>query len=410
MANVSPVILSDEESEELQEADPPNLEHQLDQFREQWQQELSKNKGQVSNNQALKPKFVSIEEEATSLFIQGAQAEQNGELYVAIGFYKKAIQLVPDIESRIDFRKMRTPRDRQDSECSVESKTDEDEDLLLHLQNLSVDKHAICEPKLEQNSTHISELPIEVIMYILKWVVSSELDTRSLEMFSQVCHGFYLCARDEELWKLICHKIWGQNCGKLKKYGCWRKMYIDRPHVLFNGCYISKSTYYRTGEKSLDGFYRPYHVVEYYRFIRMYPDGVILMTCSPDDPQMVLPKLRYKSNNVTGLLKGHYRLTGNKITAEMTRSKTNETGYYKYKRRQVNNHNQIDVTYFVELEVNSGGKGIHNILNWSKYSIATIRSGNKENVSDVDLNKQSFPPMIFSRVKSFCDQSEQLLV
>lgn len=32
-------------------------------------------------------------------------------------------------------------------------------------------------------------------MYIFRWVVSSDLDLRSLEQLSLVCRGFYICAR-----------------------------------------------------------------------------------------------------------------------------------------------------------------------------------------------------------------------
>ena len=52
----------------------------------------------------------------------------------------------------------------------------------------------------------MGQLPIEVMAMILKWVVSSELDTVSLDNISLVCRGFYLCARDEELWRLICQR------------------------------------------------------------------------------------------------------------------------------------------------------------------------------------------------------------
>ncbi len=38
----------------------------------------------------------------------------------------------------------------------------------------------------------------------LQWVVSSELDVRSLEVCSQVSRGFYVAARDEEIWRLVC--------------------------------------------------------------------------------------------------------------------------------------------------------------------------------------------------------------
>lgn len=37
-------------------------------------------------------------------------------------------------------------------------------------------------------------------------------------------------------------------------------------NFVFIGVYISKTTYIRQGEQSLDGFYRAWHQVEYYRY------------------------------------------------------------------------------------------------------------------------------------------------
>lgn len=47
-------------------------------------------------------------------------------------------------------------------------------------------------------------------------------------------------------------RIWGQSVGILKgsTYLSWRQMYIERPRVCFNGCYISKTSYLRYGERS----------------------------------------------------------------------------------------------------------------------------------------------------------------
>jgi len=39
------------------------------------------------------------------------------------------------------------------------------------------------------------------------------------------------------------------------------------------GVYISKTSYIRQGEKNLDMCYRPFHVVEYYRYMRFFIDG-----------------------------------------------------------------------------------------------------------------------------------------
>lgn len=42
-------------------------------------------------------------------------------------------------------------------------------------------------------------LPREILMYIFRWVVSSDLDMRALEQLSLVCRGFYICARSAPL-------------------------------------------------------------------------------------------------------------------------------------------------------------------------------------------------------------------
>ena len=41
----------------------------------------------------------------------------------------------------------------------------------------------------------------------------------------------------------------------------------------FSGVYIGECHYYRQGEKSLDNLYKPFHFVEYFRYIRFFADG-----------------------------------------------------------------------------------------------------------------------------------------
>lgn len=80
----------------------------------------------------------------------------------------------------------------------------QDLDLYTRFQRKIYKKNVVCEPEYEQKSTHISSLPIEIILYILRWVVTSDLDLRSLEHCSTVCRGFYICGRDSEIWRLVC--------------------------------------------------------------------------------------------------------------------------------------------------------------------------------------------------------------
>ena len=97
------------------------------------------------------------------------------------------------------------------------------------------------------------------------------------------------------------YRLWG-DVHPTSYGGSWRKMFILTPHLHFNGkkkkrsllfilltrllllfssiislgVYISKTSYVRPGERSLDNFYKPYHTVVYYRYLRFLPDGVLI--------------------------------------------------------------------------------------------------------------------------------------
>ena len=131
---------------------------------------------------------------------------------------------------------------------------------------------------LPMQETHIASLPMEVLINILKWVVSSQLDLCSLENFSMVCRGFYLASRSPDIWRLVCLQTWGLESAdtlfvsvknKLKNSHAdnWRNYFIKNPRVHLNGCYIAKMSYMREGERGFQdhALYRAWHVVHYYR-------------------------------------------------------------------------------------------------------------------------------------------------
>lgn len=103
-------------------------------------------------------------------------------------------------------------------------------------------------------------------------------------------------------------------------------MFLERPRVRFDGVYISKTTYIRQGEQSLDGFYRAWHQVEYYRYIRFFPDGHVMMLTTPEEPQSIVPRLRTRNTRTDAILLGHYRLSQDtdnqtKVFAVITKKK-----------------------------------------------------------------------------------------
>jgi hypothetical protein len=95
--------------------------------------------------------------------------------------------------------------------------------------------------------------------------------------------------------KILNKRIWGENNinNYLSSYsGVWREMYLQRPRLNFDGVYISKCSYARAGEQSLDNFYRPWHLVEYYRYLRFFSNGTVVFLTSPDEPKIVVSKLK----------------------------------------------------------------------------------------------------------------------
>lgn len=94
------------------------------------------------------------------------ELEKSGQLYEAIEFYRKAVQLVPDIEFRSDI-KVNKQKDSQDSldsesdrEIQEESEDEEDEnaELLQRIQKKLGKLSTICVPKHEQRVQHNSNL------------------------------------------------------------------------------------------------------------------------------------------------------------------------------------------------------------------------------------------------------------
>lgn len=79
----------------------------------------------------------------------------------------------------------------------------------------------------------IALLPVELLSILIRYVVGSELDVYCLELLSMTSAGFYLLARDGELWHAICRLTFGAkyfNSVSFTTSLSWRQMYITYPH------------------------------------------------------------------------------------------------------------------------------------------------------------------------------------
>lgn len=179
----------------------------------------------------------SEEDKAMYLFGKGVLLEQQGRHYEAIQFYRMSMQLDPDIEFKMDAgtvsnsSKEKSNKQQQATAKAAKPTTnqvlivedltderenatsanddqsgDEEDSLLKQFQQMAIAENRYCEKSVPQKATHFSQLPSEVIMLIFKWAVSDQLDMRTLESLSMVCKGFYVCARDPEIWRLACLK------------------------------------------------------------------------------------------------------------------------------------------------------------------------------------------------------------
>ncbi|XP_021103302.1 F-box only protein 9 isoform X3 [Heterocephalus glaber] len=368
--------------------------------------------------------------QAREFFLKAVEEEQNGALYEAIKFYRRAMQLVPDIEFKITYT--RAPEGDGVGSSYIEDNDDSKmADLLSYFQQQLTFQESVlklCQPELENSQTHISALPMEVLMYIFRWVVSNDLDLRSLEQLSLVCRGFYICARDPEIWRLACLKVWGRSCVKLVPYSSWREMFLQRPRVRFDGVYISKTTYIRQGEQSLDGFYRAWHQVEYYRYncstlsffiflhryIRFFPDGYVMMMTTPEEPQSIVPRLRTKNTRTDAILLGHYRLSQDtdnqtKVFAVITKKKEEKPLDYKYRYFRRVPVQEAEHSFHVGLQLCSSGHQRFNKLIWIHHSChISYKSTGETAVSAFEIDKM-YTPLFFARVRSYTAFSERPL-
>lgn len=400
-----------------------SVEDELENFRDTWKKELEIYK----NHEYKKTKESSQADDDTEivakrLFLNGAEMERSGQLYEAIQFYRRAVQLVPDIEFRLHTRSKKVSKKPESKEAvknavhtevyedhSNSSHIDEKEikDLYKHIQRKLLKSVSFCIPANEQKVTHISALPLEILLYIFRWVVSTDIDMRSLEMCSFVCRGFYLCCRDSEIWRLACARIWGINVSLPKHCVSWRQMFIESARLSFNGCYIGKTTYIRSGENSFqDQFYRPWHIVAYYRYLRFFPDGMVLMLTSPDAPPVCVGQLKHRTYKNPTILSGHYRLKDDKVTMIVYRNENSKSnfGYRRNKKRDVIQDNHQE-TFHLELQIQDYKKQRHIRLAWTGYSVYTRYKNGVENTCHFDIIGNRFPPLWFSRVKSYTAES-----
>lgn len=71
---------------------------------------------------------------------------------------------------------------------------------------------------------------------------------------------------------------------------------------------MNKVELMRQGEATLDKFYPPWMKVVYFRYLRFFPDGLVFMHTSPQDPTATVAQLRTRKAAIEGMCRGMYRI------------------------------------------------------------------------------------------------------
>lgn len=81
-------------------------------FREKWQKELQISATPVNiQNAQTQSDNEDNENKARHFFLKGIEMEKAGKMYEAIQFYRRAVQIVPDIEFKVDIAPKQKPKE-----------------------------------------------------------------------------------------------------------------------------------------------------------------------------------------------------------------------------------------------------------------------------------------------------------
>lgn len=143
-----------------------------------------------------------------------------------------------------------------------------------------------------------SALVDELLLYCFQY-----LPVTTLAAVRCVCKQWNTVGNSQSLWLHACQDVFpGDSMMSMEDrvirefHGNWKTMYLDRPHLRFDGLYVSRNTYIRTGIQEWR-VKNPVHVVCYYRFLRFKQDGTIYYRTSPYTLSQVFKSMLYPSKS-----------------------------------------------------------------------------------------------------------------
>ena len=375
----------DEESEELRR------------FRESWRKDLDLKRGskEESNKSST----------AIQLYHDAMVFEHEGKLNDALKNYRAAIRIDPEVDlqcSKLFETHVKETIDEMNSSSSLEDKTvsgmewkqktlnDTDTSWFMDISKRFSEKFHLSDELLDDQHSCLSYrdeglmggLPNEILVNIFRWLTDL-MGIGWMSILNRVCREWYLASHDSLLWQHVCERTWSREDldKQLARYGYnYRRMYLEKGRPRFDGIYIARVNYFKSGYNEMT-WSQPVILVTYYRYLRFYPDGNLISLLTSDEPTKVLKQLK-EGSRLTGILEGTYRLKENMIDIVLIDDlRTKET-------------------FHMRLELRSTYRSGNNQLKWRKYYSKSHKKG-----TVYVFNRDQLQNYWFSKVRSFTPYS-----
>mmetsp|Transcript_2383 Transcript_2383/g.5558 ORF Transcript_2383/g.5558 Transcript_2383/m.5558 type:complete len:343 (+) Transcript_2383:138-1166(+) len=176
-----------------------------------------------------------------------------------------------------------------------------------------------------EGNSPISLLPADTLHIIME-----HCEPYTLGSAACVCKTWLYATQDPELWKAACFEAWPtigtqklQSMVK-KSYGdSWKRLWIDKPRLRYDGIYVSRNTYIRTGIVEWR-VKNPVHLVCYYRYVRFLPNGTFLYKTTPSTISKVakrmqnfVPRTGLKTHGEDSVIVGRYHFYHDSVYTSM---------------------------------------------------------------------------------------------
>lgn len=321
----------------------------------------------------------------------GVEKERQGLLSDALIFYRKAFKMDPKVDTqyRDAFRAGKVRESTYENiGTSVEetnyakfvqtghdydpSKSHESTTELVEMTAMMAALRIPVKTTVSKAvSADISSLPEEILYQVLTHAIVSD-SALCFTALSMTCQKFFLLLHDQSIWRTLCSatysdqvytgegvkvasaSAWADYAQRLAQeveqqyLGNWKRTFIEKPRIRFNGIYISTCHYTRPGvrEESLD-WTSPIHLVTYFRFLRFYSDGTCLSLLTPAQPKDVVHSIVQKTK-LKGIQRGQWSMTrAGEVSIEA--------------------NGPSDYRFFMELQIKSSSRGRQNKLAWSRF-------------------------------------------